>query len=592
MEKNQSLNERLSTIQHSILETVKVYKSYQQRTRGDLVSAYLWWKDAVNDIGYLDALLEENEIEDTQRANTNRVNFKPIVQLIFEQYDLSEGNNRNDVYAKQKALDAIHAYYEEKVEFLSRRDNVHNELLNWINDNGGLSGIRKKYSQKIEYSGNDAEDDEHDFEVNVKPQKQAPSPKVQQKKKQQQLGTFETQRRQAVNHKTEETVNIGQIATDEDELVVLLARRNGDGTVSLIGDSTDDAIVNRALELCTSLELTSKNKILRLIVESLQPHYVPTSLHNKKLRNKFFAKSTTRHQFSDSDKAERVTENVRLVLTQDNTVVVSKNPTTTSLITVANAKFDMEIEYDVFLRANDRNYLEIEGEHKKSLATVDSDETETLSDTQSHIAADKQLTLLNSQTQSARNIYFYDYDLLDNRIFKQPTCNADIEKCYTWKATVTQSHIRTLNNQHFKQWISKTNKRIAIKENRHFELVVDKHGLEVCGYFEQNEQEYTNQGDEYLTEWNTPNDIELKKKNARHYHRVCTLDVVQLFETLSNIKTTSDITLYGYEDIEDSGGCIAIRYETDVAIYTTFVPQCDIKGKRQSNDLFTVFEAN
>ena len=100
MEKNQSLNERLSTIQHSILETVKVYKSYQQRTRGDLVSAYLWWKDAVNDIGYLDALLEENEIEDTQRANTNRVNFKPIVQLIFEQYDLSEGNNRNDVYAK------------------------------------------------------------------------------------------------------------------------------------------------------------------------------------------------------------------------------------------------------------------------------------------------------------------------------------------------------------------------------------------------------------------------------------------------------------------------------------------------------------
>ena len=66
MTDNSTLNERLSDIQKSVIETDKVYKSYQQRGRGDLVSAYLWWKDAVQDIGYLEALLEENEIEDKQ----------------------------------------------------------------------------------------------------------------------------------------------------------------------------------------------------------------------------------------------------------------------------------------------------------------------------------------------------------------------------------------------------------------------------------------------------------------------------------------------------------------------------------------------
>ena len=252
-----TLNERLSDIQKSVIETDKVYKSYQQRMRGDLVSAYLWWKDAVQDIGYLEALLEENEIEDKQKANSNSVNFKPIVQLVFEKYDLTEGNNRNEVYSKQKAMDAIHAYYEEKVEFLKRRDNVHNELLNWINDNGGVSGITKKYSQNIEFSGNDAEDDESNFNYSTsqpnKSNSSQPSPKAQQKKQKQKLGTVAVQRKQAVAHKTDNTVDVGEVATDEDELVVMLAKRNADGTVSFIGNSTDEGIVNRALELCTSL---------------------------------------------------------------------------------------------------------------------------------------------------------------------------------------------------------------------------------------------------------------------------------------------------------------------------------------------------
>jgi len=594
MTDSNTLNERLSDIQKSVIETDIVYKSYQQRTRGDLVSAYLWWKDAVQDIGYLEALLEENEIEDKQKANSNSVNFKPIVQLVFEKYDLTEGNNRNEVYTKQKAMDAIHAYYEEKVEFLKRRDNVHNELLNWINDNGGLSGITKKYSQNIEFSGNDAEDDESNFNYSTsqpnKSNPSQPSPKAQQKKQKQKLGTVAVQRKQAVAHKTDTTVDVGEVATDEDELVVMLARRNADGTVSFIGNSTDEGIVNRALELCTSLDLTSKNKILRIIVESLQPHYVPTTMHDKKLRSKFFTKSTTKFQYENSDKAERVTENVRLVLTQDNTVVVSKNPTTTSLLTVAQSKFDMGIEWDLFLRANDRNYLEIEGEHNKSLATVDSDEEEELSDTPSHIKADKQLTLLNSFTQTARNIYFYDYELLDYKKFVQPTCNEDIESCYVWKATVTQSHIKKLNNQHFKQWIAKTNKRIVIKENKHFEFVVDKDALEVCSYFNFNEEEYTNSGEDYTTYWEKPSDITLKKKSATHFHRVCSLDVVQVFETVSNIQTNSDITLYGYEG-DEYGGCIAIRYETEVATYTTYIPHCNIKGRREDCDLFTNFEA-
>jgi hypothetical protein len=590
-----SLSERLNDIQKSVSETNRVYKSYQQRMRGDVVSAYLWWKDAIQDTDYLDALLLEEDIKNTPPNNSNSVNFTPIVQLVFQKYDLNEGNTANEVYDKRKALEAVHAYYEEKAEYLARRDNVHNELLNWINDNGGIRGIKFKHTQKLQESGFGDENDEQNFNfksstTNEKTLK-APSPKTQQKKQQQKLGTVAVQRKQAIAYKSDTAVDIGEVSTDEDELVVMLAKRNADGKITFIGDTTDEQFINRALELCTSLDLTSKNKILRIIIESLQPHYVPKVMHDKKLRGKFFTKSTTKRQLSTFDKAERLTESVRLILTQDNKVIVSKSPTSTSLLTVSEAKFDMEIDWDLFLRANDRHYLEVEGEHNKALATVDSDEQEHLSETASHIKAHRQLTLLNSVTKSVRNIYFYDTDLLNHQMLNQPTCDANIEDCFSWKATVTKKFIQKLNSQHFKQWIAKVNKRIAIKEQKHFEIVVDKDGIEVRSYFNLNEQEYTNEGNNYFTNWESKSDIQLRKKSNVHHHRVLTLDTVQLFEVLSNLRTVNKLTIYGYEGNE-YGGCIALKYETDVATYTTYVPHCEISGKRQDCDLFVNYEAN
>jgi hypothetical protein len=82
-----SLSERLNDIQKSVSETNRVYKSYQQRMRGDVVSAYLWWKDAIQDTDYLDALLLEEDIKNTPPNNSNSVNFTPIVQLVFQKYD-------------------------------------------------------------------------------------------------------------------------------------------------------------------------------------------------------------------------------------------------------------------------------------------------------------------------------------------------------------------------------------------------------------------------------------------------------------------------------------------------------------------------
>ena len=53
-----------------------------------------------------------------------------------------------------------------------------------------------------------------------------------------------------------------------------------------------------------------------------------------------------------------------------------------------------------------------------------------------------------------------------------------------------------------------------------------------------------------------------------------------------------DITLYGYENEDDDGGCIAIQYETDVATHTAYIPHCDLIGNRTVCDLFDTYEAD
>lgn len=589
-----TLDTRLNSIQTSIAETQRIYSSAVQRTRGELVEAYLWWKDAVTDTDYLEALYEENEIK-FESKNTNTPNFKALIQLVFEIYDLNEGNNYNRVRQWAKAVEALNNRYEEKFEYYKHRDNLHNELLGWINDNGGVSGITSNRQKQLDYIGlDDDEDDDSNTSTttqsSTKPTQQ-PSQKVTAQKKQQRVASTVVQRKQAQTHTSDKEFTIGEVTTDDDELVVILAKKNADGTLVHIGDTTDEALVNTALELCTSLSVTSKNDVLRLIVECLKPHFIPLPFHQKKLRNKFFNTTLVRYEFENDEKPTRVTESVRLVITHNGDVLVSKNPTHSSLMTVSNPTTDVENDYCVFLRSKDRMWLEVEGEHNNVLATCDSVQDTYIEDTASHIKADKQVTILNEATQHSRNIYFYDYDLLDSK-FTQPCYFGDISKHAVWKATVTQSWISQINNQHFKKWIQNTNKRIAIAENKHIELLVDKDGIEVNSYYDRNELEYRNSGDDYLTEWSDKGAVKLSKKSATHYHRISPLDIVQLMETLSTIQVKGDIILYGYENEDDDGGCIAIQYETDVATHTAYIPHCDLKGNRTVCDLFDTYEAD
>jgi len=579
----QNLDNRLNTLQSQVRETQRIYASAVQRTRGELVEAYLWWKDAVQDTEYLEALYEENEIKYENTRNTNQPNFKAVVQLAFEIYDLDDGNNRNKVAKWGKALNAINEQYERKIEFYQHRDNLHNELLNWINDNGGVNGITTTRQTSIEHIGLDDEDEDTNVKTS-QPNKQ-PSQKTVAKKKQQRVATVDVQRQQTQTHTSEKEFEIGEVATDEDELVVILARKNADGTLVHIGDTTDELLVNSALEICTSLSITSKNDILRLLLESLKPHYVPYLFHKRKLRSKFFNKSKVKYEFDDTEGTIRVTESVRLTITSQGDILVSKSPSNSSLITFTQPTWQLDVPYDMFLRSKDRQWLEVEGEHNKVLATCNSVEDDYLEDTASNIKADKQVSILNSATQHKRNIYFYDYDVLDEA-FTQPCCFADISKEAVWNTEVSQSWITRFNDMHFRKWIQNTNKRISISENKTFEFVIDKQGIEVQSYWDRNEKEYRNSGDEYVTNWEN----KIKKRSSEHYHKVNPLDVVQLFEVLSTIQIKGNVELFGFENAEDDGGCFAVRYTTDVATHTAFIPHCNDKGIRVNCDLFDLYE--
>ena len=131
------------------------------------------------------------------------------------------------------ALNAIDDEFLRNSHIYKNRDATA-ELVDWIDDNGGISGICGAKAAEIEEYGYDYKD-----AGNTSKKKKSTS----EQKKKQQLEVLELKKLAISQSLSSQTFDVGAVGTGDDDLVVVLAKATGNG--SELCPKVGDGVIRR-----------------------------------------------------------------------------------------------------------------------------------------------------------------------------------------------------------------------------------------------------------------------------------------------------------------------------------------------------------
>lgn len=244
-------------------ESQTSYSMYVRSTKGlwrQLVRNYLFWCDCQTEPEVLEELYEEHQLQ-VRTKSGNMPNFGPFLRIMFGKAVLDDDRERMTFWKWGSALNRLHMEYSERPGHY--RNNPEGRLLQFLSDAGGIDGI----TSKDERTDDDAE------EVPAKKDARKVAPKITSKIKK------ALQERAKLELKT--TKGIGKVAATapvrigDDNLVVLLARREKSGAITVIGSTNDKLIIDGAAERAFSTGIEHLPKSLRVIAEVIRSQSYP-----------------------------------------------------------------------------------------------------------------------------------------------------------------------------------------------------------------------------------------------------------------------------------------------------------------------------
>jgi hypothetical protein len=133
-----ALSDRLVTLQTEARARHANWKSSHAEILKQLTSTYLWWREAREADGYLDAEFEKAGIQ-WKVLPDGAINFNPTVRLVFGLIADLSPSDRVTVSLWSKALRSIHARYEQSPgEFATKPEK---KIVEYAKDQGGIAGL-------------------------------------------------------------------------------------------------------------------------------------------------------------------------------------------------------------------------------------------------------------------------------------------------------------------------------------------------------------------------------------------------------------------------------------------------------------------
>lgn len=562
MATTKDLDAGLAKIQALGAEQNKLYQSARRTLYSTLVETYFWWRQASQKDGYLEKRFADANIK--FKTKLNRPNFNPVVRLVM---GMQQHLHNVQIANFASAINAIDDEYLRNEHIYKHRDAVE-EIVDWIGDSGGLSGITGAKKEEIE---------EYGYDYKGAGNKNKKTKKDDEKKAKQQLEVLGLKKVAIAQNEATNTFDIGEVGTDNDDLVVVLAKATGNGNeLRLVGSTAQQALVDGAVMQIGEVDFANLPTHLRMLCEVVKLNTITKSLQNYGGRNNFYNKSKL--VIEREGKKENVRENARVVLQRNGTILVSKSTSDASLTTYYIPSKKFLLNEDVWLRGSDRFWLETELINDSEIALYDATDLEEQRNKQ--LKAQKQITLKNTITKQKRNIYFYDFSRIDDATMYQPAIVKD-EIEYDWAVKGNASYFRRLYEQHFDGWQHRVKHRLHTANNKAVAFDISEDGIVCEKKWDKADNCFTQTGNRYLTAFS--DDAEVCGTGRIIF---APTDIIAVLEMIAKHNLAEDtVMMSGNKDL------MFINYKNDIAEIQVYIPSCSITGKRNAK-YFTKFVPN
>jgi len=581
---NKTLDSELENLQKQAIETQKkaieadvFYKSSKRILNENLVQTYMFWRKANMQIGYLEECYNNNNIG--FKSKNNKPNFNPLIKLVFNM----PVSKRNTANHWANGITAIDEEFIKNPQIYKNNNGIE-DLVYWIEDNGGLKGIIAKGKERIEEDGYDG--------VNVykEPNKTKKPASISENKKKHQQKILELKKLASSKQKSKTKIDVGSIGTDVDDFVILLAKKtnNNNNELKIVGTTAKTEIVNSAIMEIGELEYANTPYSLKLLCDSLRINIIPKALQDYGARLKFHLPQKIKGDdgkfIKNEDKTDfKINETTRLIYKTDGTILVSKSTTKVSLVTIVTPTTKFKLKEDIWLRGSDRYYVETNLIHDAEIALYNAEPQNNLADVKNtKLKATKQLSLKNTETKKTRNLYFYDFTRVNENTLYQPTIKNEQIK-WNWEVIADASFIQRFNSQHFDSWVHRVKKNIHIKANKSICFVITKDGI-TCEK-KRIDDMYTQVGIRYLTSFG--DDGKLSNGKQTNKFTFAPTDILQTLDFISKTKIKGKVTMKANEHL------MLITFKNEVAKFDVYIPSVDNnKNDRRNETYFKKFIAN
>ena len=526
-------------------EQTRLYDSSINKLYHCLSSLYVWWREAKEVEGFLDELYEELNIE-TKRKNEE--NFVRVIRLAWRiDWDGSRGASLQNW---SKALREIHHEYEtnkEKYKF-----NAIDLLILFVRKSGGVSGLIKDKAE--------SDDETNDIDNNKKPTKKK-NKSQRQKENEARLNLRNKELAELYFENEAKTItkldlHDVAVATNDKNYAVALIRKKNNGYQVLSVTENDDLIAD-AMIRTYARQQDSAPMTLRVINEIIQTQAYPSEF--EKFRHSLSLRSKVK------DENNKPMKQIRRLIYRANykDFLLSENRADCSVVTIAKPRnFVLSVKEDIFLSANDRNFVEQEIIQKKNLAFYEIvGNKELIENKDAEVKACHYIMCKYKIDGHVRNLYFYKTTTLKQESKQQAIfIPSEVPK---WQAEINKEWIAQFNVRFLVSWLRSFGSSVNQRRNQVLRLDV---GKQLAIHYDGENGVFSRYIKDFL-KMNRAEGAELKL----HFHA---RDLIPTLHAL----TEQDIV--GKINLAASEHAIVIQYKTAICDYSIAIPTTKKNGTR------------
>ena len=528
-------------------------------TRQTLARVYLDWRELIKEPELLEAEYKRCGIK-TRVRNTNEVNFRAFIKLAYDFINPTKYQN-NIIGEYNIVLNEIDKEYNDNPDVY--KTNAIGKICSFIEQKGGVSGIIKE-----NYGINTDSDLEYNDEENDTSLK---------KKK---IKDDELARRSIDILANSQSDGIGKtkpryhVRADENNLVVMIGRREKNGTITLLGSTNEKEAIETAAIHSTKRNISLVPYTLRLLTEVIHTQMFPrigmpeTPAQRKAWRLRIYYDKTGMKysQIARKKKGEynEKTDNMlnpRSLQLRGATKDVLYSPLRDKRGVVTNCIPKIFIGEE-----NKRLYLKTEQRHKFEDYIADSEVELFNVIPQKNLQVvqnekhDYKITLKSRVLQYQRDFHFYEYGRsADKARMKQQTDFDFNVFAADWCAVVDLIWFEELRAHWLDEWFTKLGKNTQIKRENNYTFELEIKQKEITFVYNMDQSGIAPFHNQCAT---------IKRFNKLNEYRYTyrSKDLAPIFYNIADIAVNGKIQISGNND------AIVFEYTTDIGSYKIAVP--------------------